>query len=175
MQKFVALFGILLLSACGLYWTYAGPEVDAYDGPRRDDQDVASIDQEVSCIFESCVVLVRKGELILFSIENHSAQGFDTPNKIRLLPGEYQIRLEYKYEYRTSAFGELGSKRTSAFGEVSLSPGRTYNVVTDECTTCGVSAKPFVWMEEAGSGEVVLGESLEQAQKRVRKQYRIRQ
>jgi hypothetical protein len=140
---------VFLLTGCGLHWNYAGPEVDLYDGPTLNDEDVAIIDQGLGCW--RCVTWIRyagKTEKIYEIPKNKGATTFDYPNKIRLLPGLYEMRISYR-----------GRKSTLAVhaGSVDLQPGRIYLVRNDTCILLCLRYRSFVWMEDADNGEILLG------------------
>jgi len=145
----------LLLTGCGVYWNHAGPEVDAYEGPRLSDQEVAIIDHARGCFH--CVELIRNAETgdVIYDKDDGNSEFYLGANKIRLRPGRYFFSINER-EYK--------SKPDSAEGYVDLIAGRTYSVDAESCIgfPCFWSSKPdyttFVWMEDTVTGEVVLGE-----------------
>ena len=137
---------ILLLSGCGLYWNQLGSELHLYDGP-REAHEVATIDQGLGC--SDCVQTIWRFDqddpVYVISPPRYRPAGsqFDRPNKFIVLPGKYLVTLSF-----TNAAGSTGY--------VDLQPGHTYEVL-NRIFTGFTSTKTFVWMEDAETGEVVLG------------------
>ncbi len=139
---------ILLLSGCGLYWNQFGPELHLYDGPKREAHEVATIDQGLGC--SDCVEIIRrfdqKAPIYVMSPSRYRPAGsqFDRPNKFIVLSGKYEVTLRYSsWAFWTS--------------DVDLQPGHTYQVLNDITSDFN---KAFVWMEDADTGEVLLGEKM---------------
>ena len=143
------LAAILLLPGCGLYWDQFGRELHLYDGP-REAHEVATIDQGLGC--SACVRTIRrfdqKDPIYVLPPTRYRPAGaqFDRPNKIIVLPGIYEINL-----------GFTGAPLW--VGYVELQPGRTYEVL-NKLFSGVTSTKTFVWMEDAETGEVLLGEKM---------------
>ncbi len=139
---------ILLLSGCGLYWDQFGPDLHLYDGPKREAHEVATIDQGAGCY--TCVTYIRhsdeKDPTYTVSPPGWEpvGSGLNRPNKIIVLPGKYLVTLSY----------ETAAEST---GYVDLQPGHTYQVLNEIFTDFN---KAFVWMEDAETGEVLLGEKM---------------
>ena len=139
---------ILLLSGCGLYWNQFGPELHLYDGPKREAHEVATIDQGAGCY--TCVKYIRRFDQKdpTYTVPppgwEPAGSGLNRPNKISVLPGKYLVTLSY----------ETAAEST---GYVDLQPGHTYQVLNDIFTDFN---KAFVWMEDADTGEVLLGEKM---------------
>jgi len=140
-----SLLATLLLSGCGLYWDQFGPEVRLYDGPERGAREVATIDQGAGCY--TCVESIRRFEEKdpIYSVNPPGwepvGSGLNRPNKIIVLAGKYLVTLRY-------------TNAADSTGYVDLKPGHTYRVLND---TFSDSDKSVVWMEDAESGEVLLG------------------
>jgi hypothetical protein len=152
MKPIALTFAILFLSGCGLYWNYFGPELQLYDGPKRQVQEVATIDQGIGCW--TCVRLItssdQKDSIYTLSPEAE-ASVTSQPNKISLLPGQYEVSILYR--------GPKNS-RGQWTGKVDLRAGHTYRVLNDYSSGLfSGSGYPtaFVWMEDADTGDVVLG------------------
>ena len=139
---------ISLLPGCGLYWNEFGPELHLYDGPKREGHEVATIDQGAGCY--TCVESIRrfdqKDPIYTVSPQGWEpvGSGLTRPNKIIVSPGKY---------YVTLAFGDA----PRSTGYVELQPGHTYQVLNDIFSG---SEKAFVWMEDADTGEILLGEKM---------------
>ena len=139
---------IVLLSGCGLYWNQFGPELHLYDGPKREAHEVATIDQGAGCY--TCVEYIRRFDQKdpTYTVSSPGwepvGSGLNRPNKIIVLPGKYLITLGFS--------NEAGST-----GYVDLQPGHTYQVLID---ISSVFDKAFVWMEDADTGDVLLGEKM---------------
>ena len=153
LSRSVLILATLCVSGCGLYWNHAGPELSAYDGTPRPENEVAIIDQGAGCW--SCVTWINSESKKIYSAPSGAANTFDFPNKIMLLPGTYYISLRHRGRKSTTAL---------AVGEVNLLAGRTYNVEEDTCFPIFCWSHPgytsFVWMEDADTGEVVLGKRM---------------
>lgn len=136
---------ILLSSGCGLYWNQFGPELHVYDGPKREAHEVATIDQGEGCY--SCVESIRRFDQKdpIYAVSSPGwepiGSGLNRPNKIILLPGKYILTLSF-------------SNAAGSTGDVDLQPGHTYQVLKDFSSDFN---KAFVWMEDAETGEVLLG------------------
>lgn len=139
---------ILNLSGCGLYWDQLGPELHLYDGPKRDVHAVAILDQGAGCY--TCVETIRRFDQKdpIYTVSppgwEPAGSGLNRPNKIIVLPGRYVVTL---------GFGDA----PRSTGDVDLQPGHTYRVLNDIFSG---SDKTFVWMEDAETGEVLLGGKL---------------
>lgn len=135
---------ILLLSGCGLYWNQFGPEVHLYDGPKREATEVAIIDQGSGCY--TCLESITRSdqEDPIYTVSPQgwepAGSGLNRPNKIIVLPGKYLVTLRFS--------GAGGST-----GYVDLQPGHTYQVLNHFFP----HNKTFLWMEDADTGEVLLG------------------
>ncbi len=135
---------ILLLSGCGLYWNQFGPELHLYDGP-REAHEVATIDQGARCY--TCVEFIRRFDQKdpIYTVSSPGwepvGSGLIRPNKIIVLPGKYLVTLSF-------------SNAAGSTGYVDLQPGHTYQVLNDFSSDFD---KAFVWMEDAETGEVLLG------------------
>ena len=88
--------------------------------------------------------LTHSGPCGIFAGGRFRFLGRRWPNKIIVLPGKYLVTLSF-----SSAAGSTGY--------VDLQPGHTYQVLNDIFS--GVN-KAFVWMEDADTGEVLLGEKM---------------
>ncbi len=139
---------ILLLSSCGLYWNQFGPELHLYDGPKREAHEVATIDQGARCY--TCVEIIRRfdQEVPIYTVSSPgwepAGYGLNRPNKIAVLPGKYLVTLSF-------------SNAAGSTGYVDLLPGHTYQVLNDISSDFD---KASVWMEDAETGEVLLGEKM---------------
>ncbi len=139
---------ILLLSGCGLYWNQFGPELHLYDGPKREAHEVATIDQGARCY--TCVKIIRRfdQEDPIYTVSapgwEPAGSGLNRPNKIAVLPGKYLVTLSF-------------SNAAGSTGYVDLLPGHTYQVLNDISSDFD---KASVWMEDAETGEVLLGEKM---------------
>lgn len=139
---------IMFLSGCSLYWNQFGPEVRLYDGPTREAHEVATIDQGAGCY--TCVKSIRrfdqKDPIYTVSPQGWepAGSGLNRPNKIIVLPGKYVVTLSFS--------GAAGST-----GYVDLQPGHTYQVLNNIFSGFN---KAFVWMQDADTGEVLLGEKM---------------
>jgi hypothetical protein len=135
-----------LLSGCGLYWNTLGPELHLYDGPKRGAHEVATIDQGAGCY--TCVESIgrfdQKNPIYTASSPGWepAGSGLGRPNKIIVLPGKYLVTLSF-------------SDATGSTGYIDLEPGHTYQVLNDITSDFN---KAFVWMEDAETGEVLLGD-----------------
>jgi hypothetical protein len=136
---------ILPLSGCGLYWNQFGPELRLYDGPKREIHEVATIDQGSGCY--TCVESIRHFDekAPIYTVSDPgwepAGSGLNRPNKISVLPGKYLLTLGF-------------SNAAESTGYVDLKPGHTYLVQKDFSSDFD---KAFVWMEDAETGEVLLG------------------
>lgn len=136
---------ILFLSGCGLYWNQFGPELQLYDGPKREAHEVATIDQGAGCY--TCVESIKRfdQEIPIYTASSPGweplGSGLNRPNKIIVLPGKYLVTLGF-------------SNAAGSTGYVDLQPGHTYLVLNG---VFSASDKAFVWMEDAETGEVLLG------------------
>ncbi len=139
---------ILLLSGCALYWNQFGPELHLYDGPKRDANEVATIDQGLGCY--TCVEYIRRfdQEDPIYTVSQQgwepAGSGLNRPNRISVLPGKYEVTLRYETLVHWT-------------GYIDLQPGHTYQVLNDILTDFN---KAFVWMEDSDTGEVLLGEKM---------------
>ncbi len=139
---------ILFLSGCGLYWNQFGPELQLYDGPAREAHEVATIDQGARCY--TCVESIRRFDQKdpIYTVSppgwEPAGSGLNRPNKIIVLPGKYVVTLSF-------------SDAVGSTGYVELQPGHTYQVLNDISSDF---SKTFVWMEDADTGEVLLGEKM---------------
>ena len=139
---------ILLLSGCALYWNQFGPEVHLYDGSKREAHEVATIDQGAGCY--TCVEFIRRFDQKdpIYTVSSPGwepvGSGLIRPNKIIVLPGKYLVTLSF-------------SNAAGSTGYVDLQPGHTYQVLNDFSSDFD---KAFVWMEDADTGEVLLGEKI---------------
>ena len=163
-------FAILsLLSGCELYRNHLGSELDLYNGLRRENHEVAIIDQGSRC--SNCVKRIKRVDqehpiyIIHDGFPLYRYSG-DEPrlirsrylNKLKLLPGRYEITIGKPREYS-------GAPRWS--GSVDLEPGHYYHVLTasgcyPNCTFTSGRTKEDrrVWMEDAETGEVLLGNKM---------------
>ena len=142
---FLAVFSFL--PGCGLYWNQFGPEVHLYDGPKREAHEVATIDQGLGCY--TCVELIRRLDQKdpTYTVSSQgwepAGSGLNHPNRISVLPGKYEVTLRYEtLEHWT--------------GYVDLQRGHTYQVLADFLPSNEVS----LWMEDAETGEVLLGKRM---------------
>ena len=139
---------ILLLSGCGLYWNQFGPELHLYDGPKREAHEVATIDQGARCY--TCVKIIRRfdQEDPIYTVPapgwEPAGSGLNRPNKIAVLPGKYLVTLSF-------------SNAAGSTGYVDLLPGHTYQVLNEISSDFD---RASVWMEDAKTGEVLLGEKM---------------
>jgi hypothetical protein len=139
---------ILLLSGCGLYWNQFGPELHLYDGPKREAHEVATIDQGARCY--TCVKIIRRfdQEDPIYTVSapgwEPAGSGLNRPNKIAVLPGKYLVTLSF-------------SNAAGSTGYVDLLPGHTYQVLNEISSDFD---RASVWMEDAETGEVLLGEKM---------------
>ncbi len=139
MKRIALTFAILFLSGC------VGPELHLYDGPKREDHEVATIDPGWGCY--GCVTEIKRFDQP-YPIYTPSQK---IPNKITVLPGKYMVTLRHRARKSTTARWK---------GYVDLQPGHTYHVLRDVCFGfCFTvpSYTTFVWMEDADTGEVLLG------------------
>ena len=146
-------FVALMLSGCGLYWNYAGSEVDAYEGPMPQTKFVLRKSLEVG---HKVLVLIRLPETgdVIYGESDADHEFHLGANKIKLLPGKYFIRIADQVTSTGSG---------AASGNVELIAGRTYYVDSDACIGfaeywCDKPRVTYVWMEDSMTGEVVLGE-----------------
>lgn len=134
-------------------WNISGPEFDAYAGPKLDDSKLAILDHGSGCW--NCVTLIEDAdtEEVVYRADPSTRSGSAFievlavgPNKIRILPGSYKIWLHKRHvqSYR----------RAYAFGVVELKPGNIYFV---KKRYWAWSVSTTVWMENAKSGEVLIG------------------
>lgn len=136
----------LLLPGCGLYWNQFGPELHLYDGPTREAHEVATIDQGSGCY--TCVESIRRFDqedpayTVTQAGWEPAGSVLSRPNKIIVLPGRYEVALSF-----SDAIGSTGY--------VDLQSGHSYQVRKDFSSDF---SKAFVWMEDAETGEVLLGE-----------------
>lgn len=143
---FLLLAVISSLPGCGFYWNLFGPELHLYDGPKREAHDMATIVQGAGCY--TCVESIsRQDEKIPIYAANAAqwepvGSGLNHPKKIVVPPGRYRVTLSTDDAARSS-------------GYVDLLPGHSYRVQNDILSDFH---KAFVWMEDEGTGEVVLGE-----------------
>lgn len=142
------LAAILLLPACAVYWDEFGPELHLYDGPKRKADEVAVIDQGAGCY--TCVESIRRfdEEKPIYTVSSPGwepvGSGLDRPNKIIVLPGRYLVVLRF-------------SNADGPTGYVNFQAGHTYQVLNDIFSGAD---KALVWMEDADTGEVLLGEKM---------------
>lgn len=153
----VFLAAVSLLAGCGLYWDQFGPELQLYDGPKRGAHEIATIDQGAGCY--TCVQSIRrfdqKDPIYVVSQPGWepAGSGLNRPNKFMLLPGKYLVTLSYSHAKEST-------------GYVDLQAGHVYLVLNDifsDFEIRGVERvqppdKAFVWMEDANTGEILLGE-----------------
>lgn len=146
MPFFLAVF--LLLSGCALYWDQFGSELHLYNGPKRGAHEVATIDQGTGCY--TCVQSIWRFDQTdpIYTVSppgwEPAGSGLNRPNKIFVLPGKYLVTLSF-------------SNAAASTGYVELQPGHIYQVLNDIYSD---SNKTFVWMQDADTGEVLLGEKM---------------
>lgn len=137
-----------LLVGCSFYWDQFGPELRLYDGPTREPSEVATIIQAVGCY--TCIQSISRidEKEPLYSMPPAGwepvGSGIERPKKIFVLPGRYVVALN-------------ASDVSNSSGNVDLLAGHVYQVKNDILSNFN---KEFVWMEDEGSGEVLLGERL---------------
>jgi len=140
-----------LLSGCGVYWNHWGPELELYEGATRTNQELATIDQGSGCW--GCVKTIKRigEEYPIYTPPANEPWALNYPNKLKLLPGEYEIAISARSRKSTTA---------SYTGRVNLKSGHTYHVLKDVCFgLCFTvpSYTTFVWIEDSATGEVLLG------------------
>ena len=148
MKPIPLIFAILFLSGCEIYRNHLGPEIRLYEGAKREDHEVAIIDQGSTCA--TCVQMIERidqtdkilSPIYKLSYEpNFWGDSVGAPNKFKVLPGQYKMTIGVLE-------GRTGPRWT---GYVDLKPGHTYHVLHDNFGQGGI------WMEDADTGEVLLG------------------
>ena len=139
----------------------ARPTLDLYDGPQRGDKFVATIVIEGQCW--DCVKLIRlaaaQSPIYKSLLREYTPE---VPGKFRVPPGRYELDL----------YGWLKTRKYAARwrGYVDLKSGYTYHV---DIGRSWPSYRTYLWMEEAVTGEVLLGSRVPQNDVEYAELYRV--
>jgi len=148
-MRLLAICAVLVLTGCGTL------SIDLYEGPQRGDKELAVVIPDQGCW--RCVIAIKhdgeEAPIYTASLETFAVNDF--PDKFRLLPGKYDFIIWHRVP---------GGGPVRAHGSVTLKPGHTYYVRygTELYASKGryLRSRRFAvgWMEDAASGEVLLGE-----------------
>ncbi len=143
-------FALVLAATMFLTGCAPGSTLDLFDGPQREDEVVATIVPMGGCKW--CVKEIRPAAaqtpIYTFPVREVFFFNPDVPGKFRVPPGRYKLTL-----YEPGGGGRDAAKWA---GYVDLNYGHSYHVHRYFCILCW-SDVTWIWMEEAITGEVLLG------------------
>ena len=129
----------------------------AYEGSDRLDHELAVIDNWGECTW--CLTSVEKGGYLYYEM---SRDGY--AKAIKLAPGRYIVSIRYGEPYPPDVLFNPRKGWARHAGAIDLQAGHTYTIKTDSCIfacVCYSYERCFLWIEDAGTGEVVRGSRTE--------------